>query len=420
MSGNRFRRARVAGVFTGTLLLLSPPAGAAPGQEADPGSERQEGSASSAQVRIDIDVQTADATSLEGAVEDIRENVAAQLAELNTARQKVIDAEAELQSKTAAVTKTQEEIDGLVVLSDEVVTRAYVMPPSSRAIDLLSTESVMDAALKRSLLDLLASEDADVLTTLAEKREELEERKAEEDAALAKADAAKQDAIAALEELQAAASQQAAFAIDVEQRIEQGLTELETLETIDPALAEELRKEQAEMADLIEKVKVDAETQATLADAGVPPPDDDFVDGGSQIEPVGGGVVSVTCSSGGNIQIAGDISRDVQSLLNLADQQGIPLCGAGWRDPQDQIRLRRQNCGTSDYAIYQAPSSACSPPTARPGTSMHEKGLAIDFTCGRGAVRSGDTCFNFLSSNAASYGLYNLPSEPWHWSTNGL
>jgi hypothetical protein len=34
-------------------------------------------------------------------------------------------------------------------------------------------------------------------------------------------------------------------------------------------------------------------------------------------------------------------------------------------------------------------------------------------------VSSGDACFNWLQTNAASYGLYNLPSEPWHWSTNG-
>jgi hypothetical protein len=24
-----------------------------------------------------------------------------------------------------------------------------------------------------------------------------------------------------------------------------------------------------------------------------------------------------------------------------------------------------------------------------------------------------------LRANAANYGLYNLPSEPWHWSVSG-
>ena len=54
-----------------------------------------------------------------------------------------------------------------------------------------------------------------------------------------------------------------------------------------------------------------------------------------------------------------------------------------YRDPQRQIELRQQNCGSSHYAIYEAPSSACSPPTARPGSSNHERGLAVDFqNCG--------------------------------------
>ena len=66
------------------------------------------------------------------------------------------------------------------------------------------------------------------------------------------------------------------------------------------------------------------------------------------------------------------------------------------------------------------PSSLCNPPTARPGSSMHERGLAIDFSCnGGGAIRRGNSCWNFLAANANSYGLYNLPSEPWHWSTKG-
>ncbi|MDD9372231.1 MAG: M15 family metallopeptidase, partial [Acidimicrobiales bacterium] len=54
------------------------------------------------------------------------------------------------------------------------------------------------------------------------------------------------------------------------------------------------------------------------------------------------------------------------------------------------------------------------------GTSNHEQGLAIDFTCnGGGALGRSSSCFSWLSANANSYGLYNLPSEPWHWSNDG-
>lgn len=64
------------------------------------------------------------------------------------------------------------------------------------------------------------------------------------------------------------------------------------------------------------------------------------------------------------------------------------------------------------------------PRAARPGTSMHEWGLAIDFRCaGRDGrvlpMAQNGACFNWMRQNAAKYGVYNLPSEPWHWSSNG-
>jgi LAS superfamily LD-carboxypeptidase LdcB len=66
------------------------------------------------------------------------------------------------------------------------------------------------------------------------------------------------------------------------------------------------------------------------------------------------------------------------------------------------------------------PSSRCSPPTARPGSSNHERGLAIDLTCGGALIRSrSNDCFVWLEEHGAAYGLANLPSEPWHWSVDG-
>ena len=51
---------------------------------------------------------------------------------------------------------------------------------------------------------------------------------------------------------------------------------------------------------------------------------------------------------------------------------------------------------------------------------MHERGLAIDFTVGGRVITSrASEGYQWLRTNASRYGLYNLPSEPWHWSTNG-
>jgi LAS superfamily LD-carboxypeptidase LdcB len=65
-------------------------------------------------------------------------------------------------------------------------------------------------------------------------------------------------------------------------------------------------------------------------------------------------------------------------MVFLSAADGMPLCGWGYRSTDEQIALP-QDCGTSYCAIYDMPSSECSPPTARPGASQHELGVAIDF-----------------------------------------
>ena len=120
------------------------------------------------------------------------------------------------------------------------------------------------------------------------------------------------------------------------------------------------------------------------------------------------------------IQVHASIAGQVESMLAAAAADGVSLSGGGYRSSDSQIRVRRSNCGSSDYAVYQMPASQCRPPTARPGRSQHERGLAIDFTYNGRLIRSrSDNGYRWLAANAASYGFYNLPSEPWHWSTTG-
>ena len=114
------------------------------------------------------------------------------------------------------------------------------------------------------------------------------------------------------------------------------------------------------------------------------------------------------------------IANQVEGLIAAAEAADINLGGGGWRSSEEQITLRRAHCGTSQYAIYEMPSTDCTPPTARPGSSMHERGLAIDFTCdGALIVSQGNKCFRWLADNAETFGLFNFELEPWHWSVNG-
>ncbi len=155
-----------------------------------------------------------------------------------------------------------------------------------------------------------------------------------------------------------------------------------------------------------------------LGDTPAPPtnPNPPIQPGPRPTEPVG---IEETVVVRG-IRVHTSIANQVINLVDAATADGVALSGWGWRDTERQIELRRRHCGTSDYAIYEMPSSQCSPPTARPGRSMHERGLAIDFRYNEGGITNrSNPGYRWLAANASQYGLANLPSEPWHWSTNG-
>ncbi len=130
----------------------------------------------------------------------------------------------------------------------------------------------------------------------------------------------------------------------------------------------------------------------------------------------GGKLYKIRLCDAGGIIVNAQIAANVLALLNKSAQDGIKLTGGGFRTMEQQISLRTSNCGPTNYDIYEKPARECSPQTARPGYSNHQMGLAIDFNnC---STRS-TACFRWLAGNAATYGLKNLPSEPWHWSVGG-
>ena len=387
------------------VAALTPSIGGA--QEPDPGAteqERDEVRARQAEVVIEIDALEAQDAEVRAALAEIERNVAQQRSELQQAERVQAQGEAELAQATQAVADAQRRIDELNEQADRLVVDSFVNPPSDYALEPLRAGSMTDAAVIQAVLQMQGKRDADVLERLAQAHDSLEVEQGKKEDAAAEAKQAQEAAARELDDVEAALGQQQAFAADLEERLNARLAEAESLRTLDAALSDRLAQEQAALA-------------AQLA-AAAQPPEQDVAP--SQIAPAPGGLATVSCPVGGSITVAGSISGNVQALLNDAAADGVMLCGGGYRDPEEQIQLRMAHCGTSNYAIYQMPASQCSPPTAIPGTSMHEQGLAIDFTCnGGGTVSTGDECWDWLQAHAVGYGLYNLPSEPWHWSTNG-
>ena len=118
-------------------------------------------------------------------------------------------------------------------------------------------------------------------------------------------------------------------------------------------------------------------------------------------------------------RVATVLAPRLAALLAAADVDGISLKGSGYRSRDRQIELRRKHCGPTHFDIWERRSSQFRPPTATPGRSMHERGLAIDFTQHGRALTRESSGFRWLMQNAARFGLKNMPSEPWHWSVNG-
>ncbi len=127
-------------------------------------------------------------------------------------------------------------------------------------------------------------------------------------------------------------------------------------------------------------------------------------------------VCDVAAPGGGVIDINVSLASQLNKLLKDAQAAGILFGGGGFRSYEEQVGLRTTN-GCPD--VFTASPSSCRVPTAIPGTSNHEKGLAIDFTTGGNTIDRGSPGFNWLVANAANYGLINLESEPWHWSVTG-
>ena len=103
-------------------------------------------------------------------------------------------------------------------------------------------------------------------------------------------------------------------------------------------------------------------------------------------------------------------------MVDDAKKAGISIAGGGFRPKQRQIELRKIN-GCPD--VWTAPASSCRVPTAIPGRSLHEIGMAVDVTAGGKTITSKSPAFKWLQAHADEYGFANLPSEPWHWSITG-
>ncbi len=350
-----------------------------------------------------VDAATAEVKVVTAALAALNAQVNEQEAQLAAAEDKLNEAESRYAEATAAVKIKTAEIE---LLKDQVKDKAIsaFVGRGGDANPIMEDINPNEAVRRRSLVLSVTQQDLDITETLRTAQEELAIQQALADQAQADAAMFRNDMADLLAELEDSRDQQAELAAVAEARLESRLAEQAVLEEMDKELAGKIKATNDELA-----------RQAALAAARAAAARKPVSGGGGGSYPLADQIVRVQ-----SFWVHVDIAQNLQALLNHAAGDGIHFGGWGYRDHQAQIRLRRSHCGTSDYAVWHMPSSQCRPPTARPGQSMHEQGKAIDFTYGGRAIGTRSSPgYRWLAAHAASYGFYNLPSEPWHWSTNG-
>jgi septal ring factor EnvC (AmiA/AmiB activator) len=404
----RPRRLALLAAVLGLAVLGAPPVGASTKPRSSEERQIRALQAQRSQVRARkahsaarVDALKATNSQIHDALEDLSTHVSSTSARLEDARRAADEADAQVAAAKAAETKAEAELGQLRDRIRTQAIEAYVRGTPDDTWSIYSATNANDATNRRTLLEFRSARSLDSLEQFRQIRHDLavSRQVAVDAAARAKRHRAAVDS--ELSELRAAQKEQQRFAAQVDDRIDAELAEADSLASIDSGLSSQIVSQQTALARRVAAVSRSSSSRRggsarTFSTSG------------------GSGIVSV-----GGIRVAASIAGNVQALLEAARAAGIQLGGGGFRDPAGQIAVRRSNCGGSNYAIYQAPASSCSPPTARPGTSMHERGLAIDFTQGGRTISRGSSAFSWLKANAGRFGLHNLPSEPWHWSTNG-
>lgn len=330
---------------------------------------------------------------LAGLVELAGAELAAAQQRSAAANEWLVTARSDAAAAQAAKVSAEEDAEAAELAADEAsddaraaLVDAYMTPPSADAARVsmsLSLSEVNESSFAHGLLASRAERLTEVVEAADEAESAAEDASREASQAATAASAAASEATAAVEAAAAAAEETGERLADLQFFDSLVAAQVDSLEIVDALLEQ-----------------VVAQREAAAAAAGGPPV------AASEVSAVGGT----------SIRVHRSVVDLVSAMILAAAADGVMLDGYGWRTVESQISLRRSHCGASPEQIYLVPSSSCSPPTARPGSSMHERGLAIDFTdCSERTT----VCYQWLAANAHRFGFFNLPSEPWHWSVNG-
>lgn len=346
-----------------------------------------------------VDASQASFDEVTEALDAINGLVDLQEARLADAAQAVASAELLVVQAEAQREVIAGEAGELRLLVSELAVESFTGESGENGEDLtafLLNDDPTEAVRRRSLVEFQTGNLGDALDRLRVLDVEAQQVEADRQRAVEAAEVNRNEQLERQAELETSQETQVQLYLDVEARLEARLAEAQIVREFDEELSAEIQQqEEAIAARLRAEAAARAAAEAARQRAQQPP------------LPASGEIVNAS-----GFQVHESVASAVNNMISAAANDGVNLSGSGWRSPQRTAELRVIN-GCPD--VYESSPSSCRIPTARPGQSQHERGLAIDFrSCWRGS-----DCFTWLSNNAATYGFFNLPSESWHWSTNG-
>jgi len=327
----------------------------------------------------ELDALTASDEELTNAINTLDVWVELQQAEVTLAQDELAQLTVAAAEARRVEAEKQAEVSALEGQMAEMAIAAYVSPPQADQMQtILTATAPSNAASLGVYLDVQNRRDTDIVRQLRDARAALGDQRELAEDAERRAETARNNAVQHLEDLVLARDQNQWFRAEVQVRMDNAQFESDLIGLGIQALNQEMLDE----------------ARSRL--------------GSNKVVSVRG------------IRVHESVAPQLDALLAAAEADGVPLGGGGFRSPEEQIELRRAHCGNDPVSIWEKPPGECSPPTAKPGTSLHEIGLAIDFTF-RGVSISGhgNPGFQWLAANAQRFGFHNLPSEPWHWSVDG-
>ncbi len=129
-------------------------------------------------------------------------------------------------------------------------------------------------------------------------------------------------------------------------------------------------------------------------------------------------------SDDGRIRLYPPASIALERLLEAAEKANITFkINSAYRTYADQERVFGTNCSNAPYKGEKCIAKPGKGPAARPGTSNHAFGVAVDFAnIGKTQLNTGMKEYKWLVLNAGRFGFKRLPWgnkgenwEAWHW-----